>query len=562
MRAFIRSLFLMLLTFCSNVFALQLDKRALTIADIPPCGLTCLLQTVPSAGCGLADIACQCSNQALVYSTAACMLSNCTMADSLGTAKVQADLCNLSHESRSTTILVAFTIVFTMICVFVALRIANKLLTKRVKSDDYVIVVTLLLGTAIYASAYSMVQNGFGKHLWDLQPGQLQAALKYFYVCWNLYVVTLSLVKASLIFLYLQIFQGHRFRIACYTVLAYIGLSALIIQFLTIFSCLPIESFWNRDIKGKCLNVTAIGYANSANAILQDLIILILPMPNLFRLKMKKWRKIVVAVMFAVGAFGCITTIIRLRSLLHFGISVDPTWDYTDVSIWTGAELASGIVCASLPAIRQLLIMIIPTRFISLIASRTRSRSTPMPAGGGSSSAQRKHKGHSVFPLPPISDYESKSLGTTTDTSSSSWTKSKRRASQDVERGYAHRQDPDRSSWLPLRHLFTSRSRSFQTSFWSAVDRSGSPPLPPTPSPPPKNSGYWNPSSRTELANATQKSSFDERIEMLRVPEATHQTPKHRSACEEEITALPRVGILPDAEYPRSGLLRGWRDAR
>ncbi|KAH7067230.1 hypothetical protein BKA63DRAFT_570543 [Paraphoma chrysanthemicola] len=559
MRASIKHFLLGLLVFYSNVSALQLDNRALTIVDIPPCGLTCLLQTVPAAGCGLADIACQCSNQALVYSTAACMLSNCTMADSLGTAKVQADLCNLSHESRSSTLFVAFTIVFTMICVFVALRIANKLLTKRVKSDDYVIVVTLLLGTAIYASAYGMIQNGFGKHLWDLQPGQLQAALKYFYVCWNLYVVTLSLVKASLIFLYLQIFQGRRFRIVCYTVLGYIGLSALIIQFLTIFSCIPIQSFWNRDIKGKCLNVTAIGYANSANAILQDLIILLLPMPNLFRLKMKKWRKIVVAVMFAVGAFGCITTIIRFRSLLHFGISVDPTWDYTDVSIWTGAELAAGIVCASLPAIRQLLIMIIPTRFISLIASRSRSRSTPMPARG---SAQRKRKGHSVFPLPPISDYGSKSLGTTTDTSSSSWTKSKNRASQDVERGYEYRQEPDGSSWLPLRHLFTSRSRSFQTSFWSAVDRSGSPPLPPTPSPPSVNAGYWDPSSRTELAKATRKSSLDEQIEMVRVPEASHQTPKHRSTCEEEITALPRVGILPDAEYSRSGLLRVWRGAR
>lgn len=101
---------------------------------------------------------------------------------------------------------------------------------------------------------------------------------------------------------YLQVFHDRRFRIVCWVVLGYIVLSTCIIQFLTIFACTPIQSFWDRDIKGKCLDVGAIGFANSANAILQDLIILIMPMPSLFKLQMKRWRKIAVAFMFAVGA--------------------------------------------------------------------------------------------------------------------------------------------------------------------------------------------------------------------------------------------------------------------
>jgi hypothetical protein len=109
-------------------------------------------------------------------------------------------------------------------------------------------------------------------------------------------------VKVSLVVFYLQVFRERRFRIVCYFVLGYIALSTLIIQFLTIFSCTPIQSFWNRDIKGKCLDVGAIGFANSANAILQDLIILVLPMRSVFKLKMKTWRKVAVALMFAVGA--------------------------------------------------------------------------------------------------------------------------------------------------------------------------------------------------------------------------------------------------------------------
>lgn len=109
-------------------------------------------------------------------------------------------------------------------------------------------------------------------------------------------------MKVSLIAFYLQVFCDRRFRIVCYVVLGCIAISTLIIQCLTIFACTPVHSFWDRDIKGKCLDIGAVGFANSANAILQDLIILVLPMPSLFKLQMNQWRKVAVALMFAVGA--------------------------------------------------------------------------------------------------------------------------------------------------------------------------------------------------------------------------------------------------------------------
>lgn len=46
--------------------------------------LTCLLQTVPAAGCSLIDTACQCGNNELAQATFQCLLQNCTMQDSLG----------------------------------------------------------------------------------------------------------------------------------------------------------------------------------------------------------------------------------------------------------------------------------------------------------------------------------------------------------------------------------------------------------------------------------------------------------------------------------------------
>jgi hypothetical protein len=76
------------------------------------------------------------------------------MADSLGTAKVQADLCNLPHESRTGLLLASLTTVYAMVCLFVALRFATRLLTKRVRADDWCILAALRRATATYTSAY------------------------------------------------------------------------------------------------------------------------------------------------------------------------------------------------------------------------------------------------------------------------------------------------------------------------------------------------------------------------------------------------------------------------
>lgn len=76
------------------------------------------------------------------------------MADSLGTAKVQADLCDFPHESKTDLIFASLTTVYTMVCLFVALRFATRLLTRRVRADDWCILAALLLATATYISAY------------------------------------------------------------------------------------------------------------------------------------------------------------------------------------------------------------------------------------------------------------------------------------------------------------------------------------------------------------------------------------------------------------------------
>ncbi|PVH94682.1 hypothetical protein DM02DRAFT_506413, partial [Periconia macrospinosa] len=174
----------------------------------------------------------------------------------------------------------------------------------------------------------------------------------------------ICILKASVVVFYLNIFQTAypHFRITAYYVLTYITINTLILLFLLIFACQPIATFWDRDIKGKCLSIPAIGNAISVSAIIQDFILLLMPLNIIRTLRMNLRRKIGIGCLFGIGGMGCIATILRLHahSNSSFRLSLDPTWDYCQGMIWVEIELTAIYMCVSLPTIRILLVRILP----------------------------------------------------------------------------------------------------------------------------------------------------------------------------------------------------------
>lgn len=109
------------------------------------------------------------------------------------------------------------------------------------------------------------------------------------------------MIKSSLVLFYLEIFPSRKDRIVAYIILAWIVMTSLVIFFLTIFSCSPINAFWDRDVKGHCMDITVLVFANSGSSIAQDLVLLVYPLFCIRGLKMEFHRKVAVALMFAIG---------------------------------------------------------------------------------------------------------------------------------------------------------------------------------------------------------------------------------------------------------------------
>ncbi|KAF2730968.1 hypothetical protein EJ04DRAFT_579458 [Polyplosphaeria fusca] len=370
--------------------ALTPTNQSLSIADIPGCGLECLILSIPASDCSLADTECQCSDHDLGRIISGCIQKNCTITDTIATAKVQASLCQLPDESRAGGVMVSTVVGTVLATLFVMLRVIGKITMGRLSSHDWIILLALLLTAIPCGCVLAMTQSGFGKHLYDLEVDQLSKILKLFYIAQCTYVVILGLIKVSIVLLYLQIFPSRKFKFVATLILVLVVVSTIIVCLLTIFACTPIRSFWDRTVEGRCIDITALAYANSGAAIVQDLTILVMPLPMVWALNIERHRKIAMGFMFSVGIFACITTILRLHSLLTFKISIDPTWDYAPATIWTVFELLSGFVCVCLPAVRVLLKKILPKGLQSSFRSSTgRSNNTSSKSDPDTGSKRR-----------------------------------------------------------------------------------------------------------------------------------------------------------------------------
>ena len=119
-----------------------------------------------------------------------------------------------------------------------------------------------------------------------------------------LYVVIQRLAKLSILISYLRIFPStiRWFRVSVCATMVWACTHGLIITLLTAFQCIPVRSLWDKSIHGKCLDLRGIIIAGTAFSIVDDLLIMALPIPCISSLHLGKMKKFGVGLMFALGS--------------------------------------------------------------------------------------------------------------------------------------------------------------------------------------------------------------------------------------------------------------------
>ncbi|KAJ3531754.1 hypothetical protein NM208_g8739 [Fusarium decemcellulare] len=269
--------------------------------------------------------------------------------------------CHAPVRDKTSTF-VNVTIVLGVISgISILLRIGSKILITNSDFglDDLFIILTLTIGIPSTAmNIHGTAGHGEGRDIWTLEFDQITRFGFFFWLLEVFYFAQVSLLKMSLLFFYLRIFPGPAQKLLWGTVI-FNAIYGVAFIFLAIFQCSPISFFWtgwDGEHEGTCANVNAIGWANASVSIALDVWMLAIPMWYLRNLKLHWKKKIGVAAMFIVGTFVTIVSIIRLQFLVDLGSSHNPTYDQTEVSIWSTVEINVGIICASMPALRILLV--------------------------------------------------------------------------------------------------------------------------------------------------------------------------------------------------------------
>lgn len=123
--------------------------------------------------------------------------------------------------------------------------------------------------------------------------------------------------------------------------------------------------------------------------IITDIAIFIVPMPVLKELQLPKRQRMALMIVFGLGSFVCLTSVLRLKSLYEISVASDTTWVNGAAAAWSSLEVNVGIICASLPTLRKPLSRYFPNLFSNRTQSRARGYVT-----GSRSEPNARHQSH------------------------------------------------------------------------------------------------------------------------------------------------------------------------
>ncbi|PVH97217.1 hypothetical protein DM02DRAFT_481329, partial [Periconia macrospinosa] len=190
--------------------------------------------------------------------------------------------------------------------------------------------------------------------------GNIVIAFKYYYLSQIFYKSTITINKLAFLFLYLRIFAIKTFRRVCLTMIIIITASGIAFIFLTIFQCKPVSKVWVKSQPGTCVHLGWFRWTWASFNLLTDILIFMIPMPVISRLHMSLSKKIGLAVVFVIGFFICLTTALRMQTLVRAVQASEQTWESCPANLWSFIEAAVGVICACLISLRKMLSIIWP----------------------------------------------------------------------------------------------------------------------------------------------------------------------------------------------------------
>ncbi|RSL47270.1 hypothetical protein CEP53_009988 [Fusarium sp. AF-6] len=182
------------------------------------------------------------------------------------------------------------------------------------------------------------------------------------------YAFAIASAKLAILFLYWRIFQLSSIRLPMQIMIVMCFIWIIVRTFMTIFRCLPVQAYWDKTIPHAVCRIrdTEFFFSTVLTHFLMDLAILVLPIIEVFKLRLRIGQKIAVAGLFVVGSIVCLASVFAIVEALSYNPkSTQMPHDYGMYCVWGSVEINIAIVSACFPLLRPVIRNIFPARFLS-----------------------------------------------------------------------------------------------------------------------------------------------------------------------------------------------------
>lgn len=187
--------------------------------------------------------------------------------------------------------------------VFVGLRlISRRLMQQNLWWDDWFIIMSMTCSLVSVGLIFAMYSQGLGLPSYAVPPIQVVNMTKISLAAKVVFAWNLCLTKISILFMYYRIFDLTRSgKVYLVAIGTFVVLWSVISTCLFVLTCVPIQKLWHSGLPGSCLSLVVRWYANAVSTVLADLMIIFLPIPQVFRMTLSRMEKIAVTLIFAQG---------------------------------------------------------------------------------------------------------------------------------------------------------------------------------------------------------------------------------------------------------------------
>ncbi|KAL4927487.1 uncharacterized protein BDV17DRAFT_292487 [Aspergillus undulatus] len=272
----------------------------------------------------------------------------------------------LPHVNDRPGLMVMTGFFFATAILAVVLRLYSRRISRlELGADDWFALVSFVLvlglnGTFLGGliqgaiTGHSVVENGWPVHS-DLEV----LVQKYKYVFQTIEKIAFGTIKISILFLWKRIFNPSRqFRMFCWIMVGFITAWSISFFFATLFQCGTNWS-WNWAPIGffltECTNTLDMLTVFTGTDLLTDFIIMLMPVPIIWRLKMPTAKKIGVTSLFMVGIFTIGAGVARMYIYLvtSYDKENNPDFiaDFTLFILWSEIEVNVAMVVCCMPVL-------------------------------------------------------------------------------------------------------------------------------------------------------------------------------------------------------------------